>query len=261
MAKKPLILLVVVLVGIATVFIFGTNNSPAPALVSSTEELFVIGEQADTEVIVIEKVVLERSGFVVVREVINEKPGQIIEVSNYLETGTHENVVIDLQGADIQMGIDVSGEFPLTRELAAVVYVDDGDRGFNPNLDAPVYANGDVIARLISTGEVAIESSVVPGSSISSQENVAMVVTYTDNGFVPRSVEIQVGETVRFINESSRPMWVASDIHPAHNILPTFDQFGVSGFGENYEYTFEQSGKWGYHDHVNASFGGTITVK
>ena len=259
MVKKLLILLVVVLVGIATVFIFGANNSPAP--VSSTEELFVVGEQTDTEVIVIEKVVLKQSGFIVVREVINEKPGQIIEVSNYLETGTHENVVIDLQGADIQMGIDISGEFPLTRELAAVVYVDDGDRGFNPNLDTPAYANGDVLARLISTGEVASESSVVPGSSISSQENVAMVVTYTDNGFVPRSVEIQVGETVRFINESNRPMWVASDIHPAHNILPTFDQFGVSGFGESYEYTFDEAGEWKYHDHVNASEVGTIIVR
>ena len=259
MAKKLFILLVVVLVGIATVFIFGANNSPAP--VSSTEELFVIGEQTDTEVIVIGKVVLERSGFVVVREVINEKPGQIIEVSDYLEIGTHESVVIDLQGTDIQTGIDISAEFPLTRELAAVVYVDDGDKDFNPNLDIPAYANGDVVARLISTGEVVSESSVVPGDSVSSQEDVAVIVTYTDNGFIPSSVEIQVGETVRFINESSRLMWVASDIHPAHNILPTFDQFRVSGFGESYEYTFDQQGTWKYHDHVNASKVGTIIVR
>ena len=47
---------------------------------------------------------------------------------------------------------------------------------------------------------------------------------YTDGGFVPANLEVPVGTVVEFKNESSGEMWVESDLHPAHNILPTFDQ-------------------------------------
>ena len=73
-------------------------------------------------------------------------------------------------------------------------------------------------------------------------------------------MDLQKGETVRFINESSVGMWVATDEHPQHTILSTFDQFGIAENGESYDYTFEKSGTWGYHDHIDASKLGTIIV-
>src|SRR5690349_717233 len=42
------------------------------------------------------------------------------------------------------------------------------------------------------------------------------LVTFTDSGFSPASITVQTGETVRFLNQSSRGMWVGSDEHPTH---------------------------------------------
>ena len=65
---------------------------------------------------------------------------------------------------------------------------------------------------------------------------------------------------VHFVNESSIDMWVASDDHPAHTDLPTFDQFKGSPPGEQYVYIFDQAGEWKYHDHLTPTAVGTITV-
>ena len=55
-------------------------------------------------------------------------------------------------------------------------------------------------------------------------------------------------------------MWTASNPHPAHTILPTFDQFKGSEPGSVYQYTFDQVGTWRYHDHINPAFGGVVIV-
>ena len=147
-----------------------------------------------------------------------------------------------------------------TNELVAVVYVDDGDKGFNPNLDSILESDGKILARYVETGFSAPRSVIVPGAQEPS-DNVAVKVTYTDEGFIPNTIEVSRGDTVEFTNQSRRPMWVASNRHPAHDILPTFDQFTVSGFGESWQYTFDQSGEWVYHDHVNESMEGVVVVK
>lgn len=83
------------------------------------------------------------------------------------------------------------------------------------------------------------------------------VVTYTDSGFSPQTIRVQRGTTVTWTNESSRAMWVASDVHPTHEELPAFDQLGS---GQSYSFTFEQTGEWEYHDHLFASHLGTVIV-
>jgi plastocyanin len=156
-------------------------------------------------------------------------------------------------------GVGVSKELQSDQEIVVVVYYDDGDRGFNPSLDSLAYYEGTALARFVKTGAIAPESAVVPNTK-GENGDVAQIVTYTDSGFIPRNSEISPGDTVRFINKSSSPMWVASNEHPAHMILPTFDQFGASAYDEIYEYTFEKEGVWEYHDHINASRIGAILV-
>ena len=141
-----------------------------------------------------------------------------------------------------------------------MVYVDDGDKGFNPNLDSILEVEGNILAKYIESGTNVSKEVVVPVAKEKTSD-VAVIVTYTNEGFVPNKVEIEQGETVEFVNKSRRPMWVASNGHPAHDILPTFDQFTVSGFDESWQYTFDQKGEWVYHDHVNASRGGVVIVK
>ena len=86
-------------------------------------------------------------------------------------------------------------------------------------------------------------------------------VTYGDEGFAPREIAVTKGQTVRFINEGSDNMWVASDTHPTHTILPEFDSKKSLGNGENYEFTFTKIGEWNYHNHIKPNSIGTIIVK
>ena len=43
-------------------------------------------------------------------------------------------------------------------------------------------------------------------------------VIYTDNGYSPESVTINVGDTVTWKNQSSGGDWVASGNHPTHTL-------------------------------------------
>ena len=88
-----------------------------------------------------------------------------------------------------------------------------------------------------------------------------IVVTYTNKGFTPKEIIVSAGQTVRFVNESSGNMWLASDPHPTHTILPEFDEKKSIGNGENYEFTFTEIGEWDYHNHVKPSAVGTVVVE
>lgn len=264
--KKIFIGLVVVIVIVLILIVtFGKSEDNNRTVSDNAEEVtsmydFVISPQKEVSIIKIDKLILEKPGFVVIHEVINDKPGQVLEVSKYLTIGTHQNIEIPLEKSRQSKQIDIGSGFPITNELVALVYADDGDQGFNPSLDSILETETGILARYVESGDITSRSVIVPGS----KENIGSVsitVIYTDDGFSPNTIEVNQGETVEFINKSRRPMWVASNSHPAHDILSTFDQFTVSGFGESWQYTFDQKGTWKYHDHVNASMEGVVIVK
>jgi len=85
-------------------------------------------------------------------------------------------------------------------------------------------------------------------------------VMYGDSGFLPKEITVKVGTNVSFLNQSSRGMWVASAMHPTHQLLPGFDQLKSVGTGGTYEYTFVKVGTWKYHNHVQAADIGTVVV-
>lgn len=99
------------------------------------------------------------------------------------------------------------------------------------------------------------------GGMMESSLSAKHVVKYTDTGFVPTALEIASGETVTFVNESGSDMWIASGTHPAHEILPEFDQMKGTPKGSAYSFTFIRVGTWKFHDHFNPSANGTVTVK
>ncbi len=86
------------------------------------------------------------------------------------------------------------------------------------------------------------------------------VVTYTDSGFAPEPLMVKKGTTVTFVNESSRGMWVASAVHPTHQLLPGFDELSSAVKGGTYDYTFVKVGTWKYHNHVNPTDIGSVVV-
>ncbi len=84
-----------------------------------------------------------------------------------------------------------------------------------------------------------------------------VTVNYTKNGYSPASVDINVGDTVKWVSDGA-PMWTASAMHPTHEIYPEFDQKKA---GNTYEFTFTKAGSWKYHNHVSANHFGTVNVK
>lgn len=87
------------------------------------------------------------------------------------------------------------------------------------------------------------------------------VVTYDVNGFSPKTITIKKGETVVFQNKTGKPASVASNDHPTHLLYPEFDQYKTDQRGKDeFRFTFKKVGTWGYHDHLNATVGGTVVV-
>ena len=104
-----------------------------------------------------------------------------------------------------------------------------------------------------------------------------VTVTYTDQGFSPKSVSVAVGSSVKFVNNSTHSMWVASDVHPTHAKYDgtstsqhcaqgkttggTFDECSAVAPGTVYTFAFTKAGSFTYHNHVQASDNGIVIVK
>jgi hypothetical protein len=86
------------------------------------------------------------------------------------------------------------------------------------------------------------------------------VIEMVEGGFSPTSVEIVQGETVIFRNLDKTDRWPASNIHPTHEIYPEFDPMEPLAPGESWSFTFNKAGEWKFHDHIYASYIGTIRV-
>lgn len=105
-------------------------------------------------------------------------------------------------------------------------------------------------------GEVDSNGTEAPG-----QVNGDYVVTITDEGFVPEILQVELGSTVVFENTSSSDAWIASDPHPSHTDLPEFDAGQGFAPGDDYSFTFEEAGEWGYHDHLRSFKTGVVVVE
>lgn len=86
-------------------------------------------------------------------------------------------------------------------------------------------------------------------------------VSITTNGFVPASIVVKSGTTVKFTNTDGQPHRIVSDPHPAHDILAAFDSEEPLNPNDSFSFTFEQVGTFGYHDETKPSVTGSITVE
>ena len=107
-------------------------------------------------------------------------------------------------------------------------------------------------------------------SGVTSTSSPAVVV-YGEKGFSPSTITIKEGETVTFVNQSGKKMWVGSADHPTHtkysgtalkehcpdNSLNSFDQCGS---GDIYTFIFKKIGTWGYHNHIAGMDKGEVVV-
>ncbi len=219
------------------------NDSGTQANVK-TEEIIVTPQAARTSV-TIDSATLSQAGYVVIRGSDGKRLGQIIEISKYLEAGTSKNITVQL------------GDFYTYNEadqLIAMIYHDDGDKTFS-ELDQSTD-----VSVFVKTGQ-SVPLSVLQDQAVPVNGMGMETVMYTNDGFRPAKLTVPVGTMVEFVNQSDKQMWVASNVHPSHEILPTFDEFKGVDKGQTYMYTFDKKGTWPYHDHINASLEGVVNVE
>lgn len=99
-------------------------------------------------------------------------------------------------------------------------------------------------------------------------------IEFNSNGLNPSDLIINKGNTITWLNKDSVEHWPASAFHPTHTVYPESDikKCGTSeeknifdacrGLkqGESFVFKFNEKGTWYYHDHLDPSLHGKITV-
>src|SRR5579872_1540162 len=212
----------------------------------------VISPQVTKRSVFVNSATLSKNGFVVVREIEVNQLSQIVQMSDPLKMGVNKDITINL------------GTYDATnKDLVIMIYDDYGNDGIFNDLDMPALTKeGYMIASYIKTGKplpTTITETDSSGISMPGMKAMA-IVRYSGTKFTPDKVEVSAGDMVEFVDDGPKDMWVASDPHPQHSTLPTFDQFRPYKTGAIYRYVFQKTGKWYYHDHLNASVGGVVIV-
>lgn len=86
-------------------------------------------------------------------------------------------------------------------------------------------------------------------------------VVLREDGWEPREITIQKGDTVVFSTERDAPFWPASNLHPVHEIYPQFDPRRPIEPDATWSFTFTRVGEWEFHDHLYSPFTGRIIVE
>jgi plastocyanin len=108
---------------------------------------------------------------------------------------------------------------------------------------------------------VAPTQKQIPSATPSSQTaNNMQTITFTADGFSPKTVTINAGTKVIWTNTSGNKATVNSNPHPIHTDYPPLN-LGIFNNGESFSLVFNKPGTYGYHNHLNFIQGGTIIVK
>ncbi len=105
-------------------------------------------------------------------------------------------------------------------------------------------------------------SSVSPAGSASPQVNGAAAVTiaYSSSGFSPADTTVKSGDAVTFVNNASTEVQVDSNPHPIHTD-DTDLNVGAIAPGQSKTVTLTKKGSFGFHNHLNPSDKGNITIQ
>lgn len=92
-------------------------------------------------------------------------------------------------------------------------------------------------------------------------KNGTYIVSYESSGFKPDTIEIKRGTPVRFVNNSTKSLRVASTDTTNNPIFQAFSQPKTMGKGGIFEYTFNDVGTYYYTNQFNSAAKGTVVVK
>ncbi len=132
----------------------------------------------------------------------------------------------------------------------------------NTNLSATTTINTSAVTNSSTTGTFSTTPTNTATNTTVTTKTVT--VTISSSGPSPKSVTINKGETVMFVNNDSATHQIASNPHPSHTDYQGFDSLSGIPSGASYSFTFQKTGAFDYHDHLdpfNSGLQGSVTVK
>lgn len=131
----------------------------------------------------------------------------------------------------------------------------------SPSYPTPVPSYGDAAT---STAAAPVPTGSVPAKkpAVKPAEKGITLVTYTDNGFAPFVVEVKLGQAVRFVNQSSHPLWVTGYLDPnsPDHLYDELDEGKSIARGQSYTFNFLKKGLWGYKNLNKSDDRGGVAV-
>lgn len=103
------------------------------------------------------------------------------------------------------------------------------------------------------------EAPAASESSAETNEQQVVAITFTNDGFSPGTLTVKKGTVVTVKNNSSMSVQFSSDDHPTHTINQGMN-LPVLAAGASATFTADETGTFGYHDHIDASKTGTLVV-
>lgn len=97
-------------------------------------------------------------------------------------------------------------------------------------------------------------------SSTDNTAQAAVTITYDGNSFKLSGTTVKSGESVKVINGSQDDLDFDSDPHPVHTDNPELNAGDIAP-GQSKTFKLETKGTWGFHNHLNASQKGELTVE
>ena len=92
------------------------------------------------------------------------------------------------------------------------------------------------------------------------QSGTEYAIQLSDDGYSPKNLTVQKGDTVKFTTVRDSHFWPASSLHPSHRIYPDFDPQEPIAVEDSWSFTFREVGNWRYHDHISPYYTGEIEV-
>lgn len=104
-----------------------------------------------------------------------------------------------------------------------------------------------------SSGESESANSTTPSEA-------DVTITYNGTSFSLSAATVKSGSTVKVVNDSTKNLEFESDPHPAHTNNSELNAGAIQP-GKSAVFTLDKKGKWGFHNHLNASQKGELTVE
>jgi len=77
----------------------------------------------------------------------------------------------------------------------------------------------------------------------------AYTVEITNDGFVPQTLDVPTGSTVKWVNKTNDPYRIAANPQPSHSSFPALDSKDPIGPDGEYSFKFTKTGTIVYNNH------------